>query len=243
MRDYLLRGVCAIAIAACAGVAGADVYRSEIVRPIGYGATGFVSTGDSGNGAVLANDTLSLGLYAYASSSNTSFINTGGDVLVTRGAGATSLGDNSKGTGEIHAQWDEFVGTTTNTVQVIWQSSDNSDMLPAGTTVNGLPANYLNWRVGATDPVNFTQYLQDLNLVTVTVFTSSNGGQSFDVHDLTSLFSSGWNGTDINHALILAGLGTNMLIAEYEFEYTLVPSPGVGILMGGFGLLASRRRR
>lgn len=242
MREYPQRFFICAAIAASAGLVSADVYSSHAPMPIGFG-TRSGGIHDGSGGVVLANDTLSLGMYAYASSSNTSFINSGGDVLVTRGAGATSIGDNTKGTGEVHAQWDEFSGTTTNTIQVIWQSSNGSDLLPAGTTVNGLPANYLNWRVGAVDPVNFSQWVDTIELETVTLFVSNNNGQSFDVHDLTGLFSPDWNGTDTNHALNLAGLGTNMLIAEYEFSYTLVPAPGVGILMGGLGVFASRRKR
>lgn len=197
---------------------------------------------DPGFGALKPNDKTSLALAAYSSASNKAFINSMGHAPVKNG-GEQYIGTTTKGD-SVMAQWHEVVGATSNTIQVIWRTENKTDLIPAGTMVNGVPAQHLGWRVGVVDPMQFKKNVASINLVEVTAMTSKNAGLTFELTNLTSTFPAQWNGIDDGRVLSgVVGKGVNMMILEYTYSVTLVPAPasGAALLLGSLAM--TRRRR
>lgn len=199
---------------------------------------------DVPRGAVVARDTASSGLMMFADQSNFRFINSGGDASVRRAVGFVPTGATASGSDIVVSRWNEFPGSSSNKIQVIWATQNGTDLLPSGQMVNGRPAAFLGWRFGATDPANFNRTVMRVDLFSVKVLASNDRGQSFDVYDFTNFFVNPWNGRDVGLVLPLAGQGVNFLIAEYEYRVQFTPTPGTALpLLAGMGLLARRRRR
>lgn len=236
-------GRCVVALASLGLAAGSLAGPLPMVNAPSMGPVASSGVTDDGKPAVVANDQASLALAAYSGPGSFSYINSLGEVPVQRAQGWVSLGATMNGQDVIEAQWDEFMNSTTNVVQLIYRTAGGSEMLPAGTMVNGAPAPFLGWRLGATDPVSFKMNVAALHIVSVKVFVSSDGGQTFDVTDLTATFPPVWDGTDVGRTLTLGGLGINYLVTEYEYEVERVPSPGGAAILGVAGVMGLRRRR
>jgi len=186
----------------------------------------------------------SLSLRMIANQANADFINTGGETEVQRGTEEfTSLGFNANGSDEIVGQWEEFVGIDTNTIQVIWKTVSGEELLPLGSTVNDIPAFFLEWRFGAEDEIDLKSFVapETIEIVNATIGTSSDGGDSVNVFNITNMLGSPWDGSDSGSSLPIAGTGVNFVVAQYEFEYA--PAPATGLALVGFGAIAARRRR
>lgn len=196
-------------------------------------------------GAVVAQDRATLGLMMFANQSTFGFINSGGDVSIKRNTDFMPIGTLFNGTDTVVARWNERPDSFSNKVQVIWKTLNGREMLPIGSTVQGQPAPFLGWRLGALDPVEFRERFQPINLISVVVRVSSNGGQTFDATDLTPFFlpRNPWDGTDTGLVLPLRGQGINMIITEYEYRVIPAPSAGAVLLAGAAGILCRRRRR
>lgn len=236
-------GRCVVALASFVLAAGALAGPLPMVNAPSMGPLASGGVTDDGMPAVVGKDLASVGLAAYSGPGSFTHINSLGEVPVQRGQGWVDIGTTMNGQDVIEAQWDEFLNATTNVVQLIYRTAGGSEMLPAGTMVNGSPAPFLGWRLGATDPVSFKSNVAALNIVSVKVLASSDGGQTFDVVDLTATFPPVWNGTDIGRTLTLGGLGINYLVTEYEYEVERVPSPGGAAILGAAGVMGLRRRR
>lgn len=186
--------------------------------------------------AVKPKDKVSIGLKMASDQQNKAFI-TNGDVPVERGM-VTPIGKNVAGTDTILAFWDETPGALSS-IQVIWTTVNGEPFLPVGHTLNGKPANLIEWRVGATDPIEFMKHITEIKLTKATISWSSNGGASFQTTSIFQFFSNPWDGIDIGKMLPLAGV--NYMFTIYEFE--AIPAPGSLGLLALAGALASRRRR
>lgn len=196
--------------------------------------------------AVMAADTASMGLRVYASPTNGIFLNLSGDTIVQRGAGFKNIGNAAPGFGNYTAQvtWDEIVGAgSTSTVQVIFKTSNAQRFIPAGATIQGQPVAFVEWRVGATNPVSFLPWITSVNLVQATISASTNGGLTLSTFDITAGVTNPWNGTSFGSTLP-ASFFNNANYIEANFVYTPVPGPAAFAVFGaGLGLFAARRRR
>lgn len=187
--------------------------------------------------AVKAKDKASIGLKMASDAQNKAFI-TNGDVPVER-AISTPIGKTVSGTDTIMAQWDEFTGTSTSTIQVVWTTVNGEPFLPIGHKLNGKPAPFVEWRFGATDPVDFMAHITEIKLIAATISWSSDGGTSFQTADIFPFFTLPWKGSDFGKMLGLAGV--NYMFTIYEYE--VIPAPAsLGLLALG-GIFACRRRR
>lgn len=202
-------------------------------------------TDGTSRGAVVAMDHATLGLMMFADQSTFAFINAGGDVSIRRNQDFMPIGTLFNGTDTVLAKWNEFADPFMNKVQVIWKTQNGGEMLPANAMVQGRPAPFLGWRLGALDPVEFRPQFQPINLSSVVIRVSSNGGQTFDATDLTPFFlpRNPWDGTDTGLVLPLRGQGINMIITEYEYRVIPAPSAGAALLVAAAGVLCKRRRR
>ena len=196
-------------------------------------------------GAVVAMDHATLGLMMFADQSTFAFVNSGGDVSIKRNTDFLPIGTLHNGTDTVVARWNENATPFTNKVQVIWKTQNGREMLPANSMVQGRPAPFLGWRLGAMDPVTFHERFAPINLISVVVRVSSDLGQTFDATDLTPFFlpRNPWNGTDTGLVLPLRGQGINMIITEYEYQVIPAPSAGMALLVAAAGFVCKRRRR
>lgn len=196
--------------------------------------------------AVAGGDTASLGLRVYASPTSGIFLNLSGDSNVQRGAGFASIGNAAPGFGSytVQAHWDEIVGSgTTNTLQVILKTSNSQRFIPAGATIQGSPVLFVEFRLGATNPVTFAPWITSINLLQATISASTNGGASFSTTEITAGVTNPWNGTSYGTTLP-ASFFNNANYIEANFVYTPIPAPSVFAAVGaGLGLFAARRRR
>ena len=192
----------------------------------------------SGTPAIPEDDVATAGLMMFTASNVGEFINSGGDANVQRGPDYTDLGENVNTDGFIQAKWDEFTGSSSNTVQAIWNSTDGSEFLPTGTMIGDEAAIFVGWRFGADDPVDFFSWVQSTELIRAIVAFSDDGGQSFNSFDITGAFPPEWDGTDVGITLALVGTGTNLILTQYEF--LPIPAPAASLLLIA---PAIRRRR
>lgn len=192
---------------------------------------------------VLGDETASVGLKVYANPSVSGFINAGGDQPVMRGATHNIGSGGAYGTYNVQASWDEFVGTNTNIIQVVWKTSNSQRFVPSGALVGGLPVQFLEWRFGVTDPVMFGPWVTGNSLVAATISSSTNGGQTLQNFDITASVTNPWNGT-VSGTTLPISFFNNANYIQLTVEYVLVPAPGaVAVVAGAAGLIAVRRRR
>ncbi len=195
--------------------------------------------------AVVPGDAASLALKVYSSTSASAFLNVQGDVPVTRGPGYTNIGAAAPGFGNytVQAHWDEIVGETMNTVRVRWKTSNGQKFIPPGAQVQGLAAAFLEWRIGATNPVSFQAWVTQVDLLKAILSVSSNGGSTLAAYDITDGLSNPWNGTAFGATLPLS-MFANANYIQAMIMYKPVPGPAsaAAIVMGA-GLCAARRRR
>lgn len=197
--------------------------------------------------AVASGDAASLSLKVYATPNISTFLNAAGDVAVTRGSSFTGIGAAPSGFGSytMQATWDEHLGATTNTVRVVWQTSNGQRLVPANATIGGLSVGYLEWRVGATNPVSWTPGISHVELIGAFLGVSTDGGASQSTFEITASLTNPWNGTSFGTTLPISAIGAANYI-EAKFIYAPVPLPSplsagaVGLAMG---LCVGRRRR
>ncbi|MCC6662010.1 MAG: hypothetical protein IT437_14130 [Phycisphaerales bacterium] len=192
--------------------------------------------------AVPPGEEASLALKVYANPGVSGFVNQSGDGSVERGGFENTGSGGAYGNYNVMASWDEFVGTGSNIVQVIWKTSTGQRFFPPGATVGGLPIQFLEWRLGASDPVGFGPWVSGNSLVAATISSSVNGGASFQNFDITASISNPWNGTAVGTTLPISFFNLANYI-QLTIEYTPVPAPGVVTVLAGAGFLACRRRR
>ena len=192
--------------------------------------------------AVPPGEEASVAMKVYANPGVSAFVNQSGDGGVVRGGFENTGSGGSYGNYNVMASWDEFVGTNSNIVQVIWKTSTGQRFFPQGATVGGLPVQFLEWRLGATDPVEFGSWVTGNTLVSATISSSTNGGGNFQNFDITSSISNPWDGTAFGTTLPISFFNLANYI-QLTIEYTPIPAPGVITVLAGAGLLAARRRR
>lgn len=210
--------------------------------PVDHGQMSDPVYGEGGTPAVMPAGKTSLSLMMYAGG-NSQYVNDAGDVAVSRGMDAfTDIGANINGTGRVLAMWDEFEGEGSNTIQIVWKTSNAEELLPAGSEIDGNPASFLGWAVGASSAIPFGDWIDpsSIEIVNATIAFSSNEGGSFDIFNISATLDDPWNGTDTGSALPMAGEHVNYIVAQYQ--YAFVPVPGTaGVLL--LGLALTRRRR
>jgi hypothetical protein len=223
-----------------------------VVGTLGVAASSSATLWASGGGhveapsAVVAGDAASLSLKVYgAAPSAQAFVNLPGDVSVVRGPAFTSLGTPPAAYGNytLQGRWDEFISPTTNSVKVVWKTSNGQPFVPPGATVLGQPVASLEWRLGVTNPVSFQAWVTTVDLTRAFLGVSSNGGSSLTTHDITAGVPDPWNGTACGVAMPI-GTFANANYIEAMFVYMPIPGPAAsGALLAGAGLYAARRRR
>jgi len=228
---------CSIIVAGLAATAGADII------PIGEGSMDDPVADTNNTPIVGPNAEASLALRMFGGGNN-SFINEGGNAIVHRGAVEfTNIGKNVNGEGDVLAQWEEYPGEVLNTIQVVWMTSNGEDFLPSGAKVGDDPASFLGWVVGESQPFPFGDWvdLDSVEIMNATIAFSSNGGDTFDVFNISGTLDDPWDGTDNGSALPLVGQGINFIVAQYQYDF--IPAPGAAsVLLVAAGFAARRRR-
>jgi hypothetical protein len=229
-----------LSLAVCAGFAAAGPVPVNTSRVGPYMGGG---TDDPYFPAVVVNDAASCGLKVYANPNVSGFVNQGGDAEVTRGPTFTNIGTGGAyGSYNVLTTWDEFVGANSNIVQVVWKTSNAQRFIPQGATVGGLAVQFLEWRLGVSDPVTFGFWVTGNMLVSATISSSTNGGTNFQNFDITSSLSNPWNGEAHGTTLPISFFNAANYI-QLTVEYIPIPSPGVLSLAAAAGLCVFRRRR
>lgn len=210
--------------------------------PAGTQVPGFT---DGGFSAVWDGDSASLALKVYANPQLSVYLNNLGDSSVQRGAGFKNIGSAAIGFGSytVQASWDEFVTPSNNIVQIIWKTSNALRFIPANATIQGQAVGFVEARVGVTDAISFWPWITNVNLVSATIASSTNGGQTLATFDITASVSNPWNGTSFGTTLPATSF-TNANYIVATFTYVPVPAPATagGVLLFA-GLCAARRRR
>jgi len=197
---------------------------------------------DGNESAVANGDYASLSLYMYVNQNLGAYVNSGGEVEIQRNLGLSSLGMNSNRSDTILASWEENVGQSTNTVQVVWKTLAGGELIPDGTKIQGEDVQFIGWRVGAFDPVTFRPWVTQANLISVTVGYSIDSGATINYFDITPSFNNPWDGTDFGKTLpFFIADGANYLTTVYEF--TPIPAPGALAIVGLAALGSARRCR
>jgi hypothetical protein len=193
-------------------------------------------------GAVWASESASMSLLMVDGMDQSTSVNVGGHVSVTRGSTFTNLGANRNGGGAILGSWDEVVSGSNNFINVIYKTSDGSQFMPVTANVNGNSAFFWKWQFGVTDQVTYQPWVQSVGLVTARIYFSDNGGQSFSSFSNISGLNGNFNsGRDNGNYLATIGDGTNYILVQYHI--TPVPAPAGVAALAGAGLLLARRRR
>jgi len=212
--------------------------------PAGGNASALSDGGQRGDptSAIRDGSVVSLGLRMATQGGEAQFINSGGDVGVPRGE-LTSIGASTISGSEIFAFWDEFVGESSNQVVVTWFSLDFSTLLPPGQQIGGDAADFMDWRVGALDPIDFRDaVVENVQITRATLFFESQTGQPTVDFSFTLQLQGPWDGTDVDLRQLIPGDGYDVLTMQYEFTFDVVPAP-VGILPALGGLIVLRRPR
>lgn len=238
---------CAIGMSLLVATAGANAEMILPARGTSEGAAARGAGDGPGFSAVAASDTASVALRVYATQQISLFLNAGGDASIQRGGAFKDIGAAPAGYGTytVQAYWDEFVAAV-NTVQIIWKTSNGQRFIPAGATIQGQPVQFLEWRVGATNPITFWPWITSVNLVSATISASTNGGATLTTTDITGSVSNPWNGTSFGTTLP-ASFFNNANYIEATFTYVPIPAPAsagaVMILGAGLGAVRGGRAR
>lgn len=203
-----------------------------------------IAPGDAGIRTIAAEETVSVALKAF-SRRNEEIIH-GSEGTIQLDKAFEVIGPLLGGPDVVQAKWREVRGDGLNVLQFEFRSRDASPFVPSDYLIGSEEAEFMGWEIGLSDPIEFLDFTGDITVTEYKVFVSENGGIDFTVFDFTSSFSNPWDGTDFGRVIPLRTPGGpveyNVMIIEYEYEYT-VPAPGTVTLLGGLGLLAARRRR
>ncbi len=201
-----------------------------------------VGGGGGGNLAIPASSTASLGLRYATQAGDGMFINDGQDVSVLKGS-LEPIGQSTLNGSTIFGFWQEFAFADTNRVEVTWFTNDISDLLPPGQTLNGESADFMDWRVGAVDAIDFpSQNVTNVAINRASLSFVSSSGQPQQDFSFTLQLSGPWNGTDFNLRQLVPGSGYDVLIMQYDFTFDIVPAPA-STALGLIGLMGLGRRR
>lgn len=197
--------------------------------------------------SVVAGDTASVALKMFSSEGDL-YINSLGSVSVKRGQAPVSIGENVTqhtfgGTpAQIMASWDEYVGSSTNTIVLNIFSSDGAPFLPMDFSIGGQTFDFWTWNFGMFDKVTWRGGAVAAPLIQARYQLSSNGGEEFPSNkSMTGNISNPWGGSDFGVTQADLAAGVNYLRVSYEVAP--IPAPSALALLGLSGLAAARRRR
>jgi hypothetical protein len=233
VRTILIAG----ALACTPMAATAEITRYSLPEPQSPGYGGRVDSP-----GVMPGDTASISLMMIDAQDHSVHVNMGGEVAMARGMSPTSIGANRNGGGNILASWDEVVQGNSVFINAVIRSSDGSMLMPPTAQVNGQPAFFWTWHLGTTDPINYMNWVTQVELLSARIYFSSNGGASFSgFSNISGLGPSFMGGRDNGNYLASIGDGTNFILMQYQIN--IIPAPAGFGLLAGAGLLVARRRR
>lgn len=213
-----------------------------------------VTLGPASDGSVHANEIATMALVASNQQVGTlGLYNSGGHVDVQVNGGLHDLGTRPDGSARILGEWREFSGAGEHVrrVQAIWATDDGSALLPFGTMVGGHQAQFLTWKLGIEDMIEWRPAIDEVELTRATFFGSFDGGATFPAQvNIIQLFQSGLSQWDLAGAYDVGTdlvsdtsgpSGFNYVMTEYTF--TAVPAPAALSVLAGAGLAFGVRRR
>ena len=214
--------------------------------------------------SVAANETVSLALRYWAppATQSTGNYTSAGEVNATINGGDVAMGTTPAGDQVVARVTEAFAGDNRRVLTVTYRTTNFAPLLRPGTTIGGQSALLLSWHIGVNDPIEFGQWITDVELLGANqggLFrgffdTAAAPDPSPDFVDITGNFMSplpdGTSHFSLEDGLTDYGLplvdsnqfGYNRISLSYTFN--VIPSPASAVLIAGAGLggLARRRR-
>lgn len=214
--------------------------------------------------SVAANETVSLALRYWAppATQSTGNYTSVGEVTATINGGDVSMGTTPRGDQVVARVTEAFAGDNRRVITVTYRTTNFAPLLRPNTQISGQSALLLSWHIGATDPIEFGEWITDVELLGPNQgglfrgffdtavnpdpspdFVDITGNFMSPVPDGTSEFSLEEGVTDYGLPLVDSNqFGYNRISISYTFN--VIPSPATAVLIAGAGLggLARRRR-